>query len=304
MARPTLADVQNLLHLDPETGALRWLRPLSSRTRPGDLAGSEPQTGGRRVVVLNGAQIPAHHIVWLLSHGHWPTSPVKFRDGDATNLTPSNLYLRDEGLSQSPKAVAARKRLRRYRDAIKADEAWRNPPSSNVSGVRYDPDTRLYTVHVWRDGPFKSELGRYVVAFSMIASKAKAEALAIEIEAGNRYVREHRIPVLLPHEALRTAGPHGIELWRLHQILCYNPATGALIWRETPVQRGFRADKLNTVGKRVVVLFQRTYPAKLLAWFLAYGVWPDRKSIYLREPAAKGRDDENRLDNLFQSPRK
>jgi hypothetical protein len=59
--------------------------------------------------------------------------------------------------------------------------------------------------------------------------------------------------------------------------LDYDPDTGALIWKRQygkRIQIGAPAGTVNRYGDHIVTLYGQNYPAKHVAWLLAYGHWP------------------------------
>jgi hypothetical protein len=81
--------IVKILRLDPDTGKLFWKAPRQGIT-VGDEAGSI-RGSGYRTVLIDGREIRAHRIVWLLFHGHWPTLMIDHINRDKLDNRPSNL---------------------------------------------------------------------------------------------------------------------------------------------------------------------------------------------------------------------
>lgn len=84
------AEARNLLDYDPETGALRWKRHMSTRARAGDEAGVIQQGKYRRVGIC-GRYYMAHRLAWLIVTGEWPIHEIDHRNGAKADNRWSNL---------------------------------------------------------------------------------------------------------------------------------------------------------------------------------------------------------------------
>lgn len=84
----TSEEVKSLLHYDPETGRLTWLR------REGDSQGikyfntrfSGKEAGrmdkyGYRAIIIQGKDYLAHRLAWLYVHGEWPENEIDHING-------------------------------------------------------------------------------------------------------------------------------------------------------------------------------------------------------------------------------
>jgi hypothetical protein len=97
----TYDDVAKRLQLDPETGKLYWLIKPARNVPAGSEAGcvkatrvnKDGVTTSYRYVRVEGRNILASQIVWLLANGEWPAARLGFKDGDSLNLRPGNLSL-------------------------------------------------------------------------------------------------------------------------------------------------------------------------------------------------------------------
>lgn len=96
------ADILNYLTYNRETGDLFWVRDISKKVKAGQKAGSSKNTRPRgrtpvfyRNVKINGMDIPAAQIAWLIEYHEWPTGRLQFNDKNTENLAISNLSEQD-----------------------------------------------------------------------------------------------------------------------------------------------------------------------------------------------------------------
>jgi len=105
----TYDHVSEKLHYVPETGKLFWKTSPARNVPKGSEAGCTKATrtgkNGKpvsyRYIRLDGRNIVASQIAWLLMHREWPRGRIGYKDGDplnlvATNLTMSNFLERTE----------------------------------------------------------------------------------------------------------------------------------------------------------------------------------------------------------------
>jgi Demerecviridae HNH endonuclease len=73
-------------------GNLVWLVSRGS-IKPGRIAGSPSISKGRTYIYIKIGKVSyrAHHIVWFLCKGEWPTHDIDHRDSDGTNNRIGNL---------------------------------------------------------------------------------------------------------------------------------------------------------------------------------------------------------------------
>ena len=70
MSKPSISRLQELLHVDVETGHIAWAKGRG-RAGAGSEAGRKHRTGYVEVQV-DGQMLKAHSIVWLFGTGDWP----------------------------------------------------------------------------------------------------------------------------------------------------------------------------------------------------------------------------------------
>lgn len=84
--------VRSVLSYNPESGELHWTTDGSGE-RPhkrGDRA-DKPGSHGYRRVRLQGWQLSAHRLAWLMTHGKMPDGQIDHRDGNRGNNAICNL---------------------------------------------------------------------------------------------------------------------------------------------------------------------------------------------------------------------
>jgi hypothetical protein len=70
-----------LVHYDPETGLMKWLKPTSNRVKIGQRAGSLSGNGYWQIK-LDGVVYSFHRVVWFYVTGVWPDRWIDHEDGD------------------------------------------------------------------------------------------------------------------------------------------------------------------------------------------------------------------------------
>ncbi|MBO0141521.1 HNH endonuclease [Agrobacterium sp. Ap1] len=145
MAELTYAQVSALLKYDPESGKLFWRERSADHyrhtTKPDALAktfnstfaGREAFTyvdsNGYRCGNLMNKPNRAHRVIWLLSHGVWPTNGVDHINGNPEDNRLVNLRAADQQLN-------CRNQSRSRRN------------TSGVTGVHYDKKLEKWSAHI------------------------------------------------------------------------------------------------------------------------------------------------------------
>lgn len=73
-----------LVHYDPETGLMEWLKPTSNRVKVGSPAGSLSGTGYKQIK-LDGRVYNFHRVAWFYVHGVWPAEWIDHKNGVLTD---------------------------------------------------------------------------------------------------------------------------------------------------------------------------------------------------------------------------
>ena len=91
-ARPTIEELREYLHYEPETGVLRWKKARGTRAIAGQVAGS-PARGTNRYkrVKFGGLSLSAHRVAFALHHGRWPHPCCDHINGNAEDNRAANL---------------------------------------------------------------------------------------------------------------------------------------------------------------------------------------------------------------------
>lgn len=284
----TLTALTEALDYNPDTGRMIWLRE-TRRASAGTLAGSlrPDDSGGHLVIGFEGKQYQAGHIAWFLAHGHWPSTQVLFLDGNPLNLRESNLRLRAFMYRDTPKA----RQMRRYRDRLKERDYTPSKPTprpkSELDTVTLSADCKLWSARASYD------LRRVLATFD---NQADAESYARWAEIGWRFVAAHPAPQYKASpEPKAGTGKGVITLADALDTFAYDPDAGMIFYRWPEIRCGCPAVQLNDRKRPFVRHAGRQYPAGMLAWFIAKGVWPARKQI-----AYHDHDPKNiKLENLY-----
>lgn len=267
------------LDYNDETNELIWLkatRRLSEGTPAGTL-----NRAGRLIVGFNGRKYPAANLAWFFHFDEWPEHPIKFRDGDPTNLRHINLIPAPLKFSDSPKA----RQMRRYRAKVKAN--------------RVDPldKSELDDVMLMLDGTWTVRVrGDRRKEIATLATKAEAEALALAVDAGLRFLDKHPAEPYKPTPTILAGKGKGVlTLADARDLFAYDPDTGAFYHRYGAWRRGVPAVQYNDRNRPFLRASGRQYPAGMMAWFITHGVWPKRKQIGYRDHNPKN----TALGNLY-----
>ena len=127
--------VKRLLDYDPETGVFTWTSALGPQLA-GRRAGSA--VGKHYRVVIDGKSYLGGRLAWFYVTGAWPSTLLRFNDGNPSNLRFSNLR---ESVSNAARreAIAGRKAdAAAFRGKVNEDGMTRDILASLL---RYEPDT-------------------------------------------------------------------------------------------------------------------------------------------------------------------
>lgn len=127
------ADVAAALDYNPETGVFTWkinpAKNVKAGTEAGCVKAGRVKNGSPvsyRYIRLNGQEVTAVRLAWLLQTGEWPTARLQFDDGDTLNLRWANIKptnaLGDVFDRNDPTANSAY--LKAHRTQFK--DVWRN----------------------------------------------------------------------------------------------------------------------------------------------------------------------------------
>lgn len=151
--RPTVEQLREMLHYNPETGILTWRKKRNHKSvQAGCL-----NKNGYRYVVINKQRHQEHRVAWAIQYGEWPKDCI-----DHENMVRSD------------------NRLANLREAtVTENNRNRGPQSNNTTGfkgVTRDKNTGRYQARI-RDNKKTFHLGCFDTAKE--ASEAYVSAAAI-----------------------------------------------------------------------------------------------------------------------------
>jgi len=285
---PPLDLIRQRLAYDPDGGVLRWTRNIGRYIKAGaPVKGALPPRAKVLYVSIGGKKIPAAQIAWFLHHGHWPSRPVKTKDGRPFALYPNNMLLFDPPpLKDTPSA----RQMREYRK--RAREGKRLELQAMYPHIQYIASKDHWIVLDPR--PFVDEFNLMHREFGPYPSFELAYRFAQKHEDRMRDIMSDP-PKIEDEEAYTaTAGPDGARLVDFEIAFWLDNKTGHFYGRTgNRYKFGLRVDEPAERG-RYLQLQSRRYPAHNVVWFMNYAEWPDRKAIRHKN----GNPNDNRLDNL------
>lgn len=88
--RPSIDRVKQVLRYCADTGELRWLVDMGRNKTAGKIAGCR-RPDGYIAARIDGRLCLAHHLVWVLVKGEWPSELIDHEDLDTSNNRFENL---------------------------------------------------------------------------------------------------------------------------------------------------------------------------------------------------------------------
>lgn len=87
----SIEELRAFIRYDATEGRFFWLKG-SNGCPVGKECAVNATTNGHRTVRVRGRHYTASRLAWLLHHGEEPGTPIRFRDGDKTNVRIANLF--------------------------------------------------------------------------------------------------------------------------------------------------------------------------------------------------------------------
>lgn len=78
------AILKELMHYDPETGVMTWLKKIAAKQYIGDRVGSIDDEGYARTKIQR-KTYKLHRLIWLYMTGEWPEDEVDHKDRNRLN---------------------------------------------------------------------------------------------------------------------------------------------------------------------------------------------------------------------------
>ena len=100
----TQAYLHEILEYDPETGVLKNRINRGRRGKAGHVHNSL-NTGGYRVVCIDGTQYKTSRVIWFMMTGAWPRLKIDHEDRDRTNERWTNLRQATQGQNMGNRSV-------------------------------------------------------------------------------------------------------------------------------------------------------------------------------------------------------
>jgi hypothetical protein len=88
-ARPTIEELREYLDYEPETGVLRWRKPVG-RVKAGAIV-TRTDRDGYLMLRVRGISLRAHRVAFAMHHGNWPTPCCDHINGDPADNRAANL---------------------------------------------------------------------------------------------------------------------------------------------------------------------------------------------------------------------
>ena len=157
--------LKGLLRYEPETGDFYWLAS-KGRARAGCVAGAT-DTGGYRVIRVDGRLYKAHRLAWLYTYGVWPVGLL-----DHVNRVPGD------------------NRICNLREATQSENMHNagRASASGVPGVRWRAERNKWVAQI-RVGYRNHVLGSFDTKNDAIAARKEAEQAMVGSIYRDRSVR-------------------------------------------------------------------------------------------------------------------
>jgi len=81
MGKITPEILKELLSYEPETGVLRWRKHRGGTASIGTISGTVSNRGYRMVSIF-GRDYQAHRLIWMYTHGAWPSEQIDHINGN------------------------------------------------------------------------------------------------------------------------------------------------------------------------------------------------------------------------------
>lgn len=129
--------LREILDYNTETGVFTWKQRIGSVVI-GQRAGS--LHNGHWIIRLDGKVQMAARLAWLHVYGSWPTTSLRFKDGDTTNVAVGNLRLATTNAFR----LKSEESRREYKAELRAKAG--DMTQENLKRLlHYDPDTGIFT---------------------------------------------------------------------------------------------------------------------------------------------------------------
>lgn len=141
--------LKEILDYDRETGVFTWRQRIGS-VIVGQRAGS--LHNGHWIIRLDGKVQMAARLAWLYEYGVWPTTSLRFRDDNTTNVAIANLRL----ATKNAERFLNKETAKAYKAELRAKSG--DLTQENLKKLlHYDPDTGVF---VWLSSGSGRKLGQ------------------------------------------------------------------------------------------------------------------------------------------------
>lgn len=120
--------LHKVLNYDPRSGSFAWRIALPKRIKPGMPAGSISK--GKRNILINGENHPAHRLAWFYVYGVWPDGYVIPKNGNFLDTRIDNLKL------ETRQEASARQKVRTNSLSGVRGVSWNTKRGKWVAAIR------------------------------------------------------------------------------------------------------------------------------------------------------------------------